>query len=133
MAARTLTLAYHRCNTVLSSAACAGSCTMKLNGTAEMVPVSWPELANLHPFVPADQARGYAEMFDALAQQLCEITGFDSVSLQPNAGASGEYAGLMAIRAFHQARRWPRLLACDHLCCCLRDQTIDGVLSMPCA
>ena len=77
---------------------------MKLNATAEMVPVSWPELYNLHPFVPRDQALGYAEMFDALAQQLCEITAFDSVSLQPNSGASGEYAGLMAIRAYHQVR-----------------------------
>ena len=81
-----------------------GSCTMKLNATAEMVPVSWPELANLHPFCPPEQAQGYHNMFAALAQQLCEITGFDSVSLQPNAGAAGEYAGLMAIRAFHQAR-----------------------------
>lgn len=81
-----------------------GSCTMKLNATSEMMPITWPELANIHPFVPVDQAQGYAKMFDALAQQLCDITGFDSVSLQPNAGASGEYAGLMAIRAYHAAR-----------------------------
>ena len=81
-----------------------GSCTMKLNATSEMVPVSWPELANIHPFAPADQTAGYRAMFDALAQQLCEITAFDSVSLQPNAGAAGEYAGLMSIRAYHQSR-----------------------------
>ena len=80
-----------------------GSCTMKLNATSEMMPITWPELANLHPFVPTDQAQGYAEMFEQLASQLAEITGFDAVSLQPNSGASGEYAGLMAIRAFHQA------------------------------
>lgn len=77
---------------------------MKLNATSEMMPITWPELANIHPFVPVDQAQGYAKMFDALAQQLCDITGFDSVSLQPNAGASGEYAGLMSIRAYHAAR-----------------------------
>jgi len=80
-----------------------GSCTMKLNATSEMMPVTWPELANLHPFAPLDQAKGYAEMFEHLATQLAEITGFDAVSLQPNSGASGEYAGLMAIRAFHRA------------------------------
>lgn len=81
-----------------------GSCTMKLNGTSEMVPISWPELANMHPFAHESQTQGYKEMFDALAQQLCEITGFDSVSLQPNAGAAGEYAGLMSIRGYHAAR-----------------------------
>ncbi|KAG2453334.1 hypothetical protein HYH02_001558 [Chlamydomonas schloesseri] len=81
-----------------------GSCTMKLNATAEMMPVTWPELAALHPFVPVDQAEGYTEMFRDLAAQLCSITGFDAVSLQPNSGASGEYAGLMAIRAFHLSR-----------------------------
>lgn len=80
-----------------------GSCTMKLNATSEMMPVTWPELANLHPFAPQEQAQGYAEMFEHLATQLAEITGFDAVSLQPNSGASGEYAGLMAIRAFHKA------------------------------
>ncbi|DBA67740.1 hypothetical protein WJX79_010544 [Trebouxia sp. C0005] len=80
-----------------------GSCTMKLNATSEMVPISWPELANLHPFVPLDQAAGYQEMFEDLAQQLAVITGFDSVSLQPNSGAAGEYAGLMAIRGFHKS------------------------------
>ncbi|GBG68774.1 Glycine decarboxlase P-protein (GDC-P) [Chara braunii] len=79
-----------------------GSCTMKLNATSEMIPITWPELANIHPFAPVDQAKGYEEMFKDLATMLCEITGFDSVSLQPNAGAAGEYAGLMAIRAYHQ-------------------------------
>ena len=131
-----------------------GSCTMKLNATSEMMPITWPELANLHPYVPVDQAQGYAEMFNDLAmqvgpggfgreggggtlapaiarrafgrvaarrrcaagrrttpppprpapRQLASITGFDAVSMQPNSGASGEYAGLMAIRAFHQSR-----------------------------
>ena len=81
-----------------------GSCTMKLNATTEMLPITWPELAAIHPFVPVDQAQGYSEMFDQLAMQLCEITGFDSVSLQPNSGASGEYAGLMSIRAYHASR-----------------------------
>ena len=81
-----------------------GSCTMKLNATSEMMPITWPELANLHPFVPVDQAQGYAEMFEDLSMQLAEITGFDAVSLQPNSGASGEYAGLMAIRAYHASR-----------------------------
>lgn len=81
-----------------------GSCTMKLNATTEMIPITWPELANLHPFCPQDQAQGYMEMFKDLAAQLASITGFDAVSLQPNSGASGEYAGLMAIRAYHQSR-----------------------------
>lgn len=79
-----------------------GSCTMKLNATSEMMPVTWNELANIHPFAPMHQVEGYQEMFDDFAKQLCTITGFDSVSLQPNAGASGEYAGLMAIRAYHR-------------------------------
>eukprot|EP00884_Botryococcus_braunii_P013742 jgi/Botrbrau1/22369/Bobra.0002s0046.1 len=81
-----------------------GSCTMKLNATSEMIPITWPELANLHPFVPLDQAEGYQLMLNDLAHQLAVITGFDAVSLQPNSGASGEYAGLMAIRAYHQSR-----------------------------
>ena len=79
-----------------------GSCTMKLNASTEMIPITWPELANMHPFAPVDQAQGYAEMFADLADQLCAITGFDAMSLQPNSGATGEYAGLMAIRAYHQ-------------------------------
>jgi glycine dehydrogenase len=81
-----------------------GSCTMKLNGTTEMLPVTWPELASLHPFAPADQARGYQELFAQLEAWLAEITGFAAVSLQPNAGSQGEYAGLLAIRAWHESR-----------------------------
>ena len=81
-----------------------GSCTMKLNSTTEMMPVTWPELANMHPYAPVEQTEGYREMFTALYEQLCEITGFDAMSLQPNSGASGEYAGLMAIRAYHKSR-----------------------------
>lgn len=81
-----------------------GSCTMKLNATAEMVPVTWPEFARLHPFAPAEQARGYATMIGELERQLCEVTGFDAFSLQPNAGSQGEYAGLLVIRAYHESR-----------------------------
>ncbi len=81
-----------------------GSCTMKLNATSEMVPVSWPGFAALHPFVPADQARGYHEMIGELEGWLGNITGFDAVSLQPNAGSQGEYTGLLVIRAHHRAR-----------------------------
>ena len=75
-----------------------GSCTMKLNATIEMIPVTWPEFANLHPFVPVDQARGYHEMFADLNAKLCDITGYDAISQQPNSGAQGEYAGLLTIR-----------------------------------
>lgn len=78
-----------------------GSCTMKLNATTEMVPVTWPEFSKMHPFAPADQAGGYMQLFDELNNWLCEITGFAAMSLQPNAGAQGEYAGLMVIRAYH--------------------------------
>ena len=81
-----------------------GSCTMKLNATAEMIPVTWPEFANLHPFAPPDQAAGYQALFRDLEAWLKEITGFDAVSLQPNAGSQGEYAGLLAIRAWHDSR-----------------------------
>eukprot|EP00252_Welwitschia_mirabilis_P013411 TRINITY_DN294_c0_g1_i1.p1 TRINITY_DN294_c0_g1~~TRINITY_DN294_c0_g1_i1.p1 ORF type:complete len:1023 (+),score=169.02 TRINITY_DN294_c0_g1_i1:286-3354(+) len=81
-----------------------GSCTMKLNATVEMMPVTWPGFSDIHPFAPADQTAGYQEMFNELGRLLCDITGFDSVSLQPNAGAAGEYAGLMVIRAYHQSR-----------------------------
>ena len=77
-----------------------GSCTMKLNATAEMIPVTWEEI-NLHPFVPSDQAQGYSQMISALNNWLCEITGFSSISFQPNSGAQGEYTGLMVIRAYH--------------------------------
>ncbi|NYT66627.1 aminomethyl-transferring glycine dehydrogenase [Alcaligenaceae bacterium] len=80
-----------------------GSCTMKLNATAEMIPVTWPEFGNVHPFAPASQSQGYKELIDRLSKALCEITGYDSISLQPNSGAQGEYAGLLAIRAYHQA------------------------------
>jgi glycine dehydrogenase len=81
-----------------------GSCTMKLNATAEMMPVSWPRIATVHPFAPADQVRGYAEMLGQLESWLAEITGFTAASLQPNAGSQGEYAGLLAIRAYHASR-----------------------------
>jgi glycine dehydrogenase len=80
-----------------------GSCTMKLNATAEMIPVTWPEFGHMHPFAPAGQAQGYQELIDRLSAALCEITGYDRVSLQPNSGAQGEYAGLLAIRGYHQA------------------------------
>lgn len=80
-----------------------GSCTMKLNATAEMIPVTWPEFGQIHPFVPREQAEGYTQLFDELSDQLCEITGFAGMSLQPNSGAQGEYAGLMTIRAYHKA------------------------------
>ncbi|MBD8900322.1 aminomethyl-transferring glycine dehydrogenase [Rhodanobacter sp. DHG33] len=81
-----------------------GSCTMKLNATAEMIPVTWPEFGNIHPFAPAAQTQGYQELIAGLEAQLVEITGYDAVSLQPNSGAQGEYAGLLAIRAYHQSR-----------------------------
>ena len=81
-----------------------GSCTMKLNATAEMIPVTFPGFAALHPFVPADQAEGYRELCTGLERMLCAITGFDAVSLQPNAGSQGEYAGLLCIRRYHESR-----------------------------
>jgi glycine dehydrogenase len=81
-----------------------GSCTMKLNATAEMIPVTWPEFGNIHPLAPADQSQGYKELIDSLEQMLVECTGYDAVSLQPNSGAQGEYAGLLAIRAYHRSR-----------------------------
>ena len=81
-----------------------GSCTMKLNAAAEMMPLSWPEVGGLHPFAPADQADGYRTMFAELEAWLAECTGFDAVSLQPNAGSQGEYAGLLAIQHFHEAQ-----------------------------
>ncbi|PTQ95595.1 glycine dehydrogenase [Mucilaginibacter yixingensis] len=81
-----------------------GSCTMKLNATTEMVPVTWPEFSKLHPFAPTDQTGGYMQLFDELNNWLSEITGFAAMSLQPNAGAQGEYAGLMVIRAYHNDR-----------------------------
>lgn len=81
-----------------------GSCTMKLNATSEMIPVTWPEFGNIHPFAPSDQTKGYQELTSNLENWLKEITGFTGVSLQPNSGAQGEYAGLMVIRAYHESR-----------------------------
>ncbi|HEU0306915.1 MAG TPA: aminomethyl-transferring glycine dehydrogenase, partial [Lysobacter sp.] len=81
-----------------------GSCTMKLNATAEMIPVTWPEFGNIHPLAPAEQAQGYKELIEGLEAMLVECTGYDAVSLQPNSGAQGEYAGLLAIRAYHRSR-----------------------------
>lgn len=81
-----------------------GSCTMKLNATTEMIPVTWPEFNGIHPFAPVEQAAGYAHIIDELSKDLCEITGFHSMSLQPNAGSQGEYAGLMVIREYFKAR-----------------------------
>eukprot|EP00299_Pterocystis_sp_00344_P019434 c9643_g1_i1.p1 GENE.c9643_g1_i1~~c9643_g1_i1.p1 ORF type:complete len:1026 (-),score=253.97 c9643_g1_i1:80-2812(-) len=84
-----------------------GSCTMKLNATAEMIPVTWPEFAQLHPFAPPQQAAGYSILFNELSEQLKEITGFDHISLQPNSGAQGEYAGLLAIARYHKKHHDP--------------------------
>jgi glycine dehydrogenase len=81
-----------------------GSCTMKLNATAQMIPVSWPEFANMHPFAPVDQAQGYKKMIDELGDWLVELTGYDNISMQPNSGAQGEYAGLIAIHKYHESR-----------------------------
>jgi glycine dehydrogenase len=81
-----------------------GSCTMKLNATSEMIPVTWPEFGRIHPFAPAEQTRGYQKLFNDLETWLAEITGFAAVSLQPNAGSQGEYAGLLAIRGYHESR-----------------------------
>jgi glycine dehydrogenase len=81
-----------------------GSCTMKLNAASEMLPITWPEFGKMHPFVPVEQAAGYQKIFKEMEQTLCEITGFAAVSLQPNAGSQGEFAGLMVIRAYHRSR-----------------------------
>jgi glycine dehydrogenase len=89
-----------------------GSCTMKLNATAEMIPLTWPEFGHLHPFAPRDQAKGYHALFARLEQWLCDITGYDAISLQPNSGAQGEYAGLLAIRGYHSARGEPHRKVC---------------------
>ena len=82
-----------------------GSCTMKLNAASEMIPVSWPEFGGLHPFAPADQTLGYQQILEELSNYLCAITGFTACSLQPNSGAQGEYAGLLAIRAYHEDKK----------------------------
>ena len=84
-----------------------GSCTMKLNATAEMEPITWPEWGRIHPFVPIEQAGGYVELINDLEGWLAEITGYDAVSLQPNAGSQGEYAGLLAIRLYHRRAARP--------------------------
>lgn len=97
-----------------------GSCTMKLNAAAEMMPISWPEFANMHPFVPVDQAQGYAEMVTDLSDKLCDITGYDAISMQPNSGAQGEYAGLLTISAFHRANNE------DHRNICLIPMSAHG-------
>ena len=97
-----------------------GSCTMKLNATAEMIPVTWPEFANIHPLAPADQATGYKELIESLEAMLVECTGYDAVSLQPNSGAQGEYAGLLAIRAYHRSR------GDDHRDVCLIPDSAHG-------
>jgi glycine dehydrogenase len=89
-----------------------GSCTMKLNAAAEMFPVSWPEFAKIHPFAPIKQTRGYQKMFEQLETWLAEITGFAGISLQPNAGSQGEYAGLLVIRAYHESRGEPHRKVC---------------------
>ncbi|QDF74380.1 MULTISPECIES: aminomethyl-transferring glycine dehydrogenase [Shewanella] len=81
-----------------------GSCTMKLNAATEMMPVSWPEFGNMHPFCPQDQAQGYAELIEELSNWLVDITGYDAMCMQPNSGASGEYAGLLAIKKYHESR-----------------------------
>ena len=81
-----------------------GSCTMKLNATAEMIPVTWPEFGQLHPFAPVDQAQGYTKMLNELSDWLIDVTGYDALSMQPNSGAQGEYAGLLAIQRYHQSR-----------------------------
>jgi glycine dehydrogenase len=89
-----------------------GSCTMKLNATTEMIPLTWPEFGSLHPFAPSEQANGYHVLFRRLEKALCDITGYDAISLQPNSGAQGEYAGLLAIRAYHAARGEPHRKVC---------------------
>ncbi|MEP1551719.1 MAG: glycine dehydrogenase (aminomethyl-transferring), partial [Paraglaciecola sp.] len=81
-----------------------GSCTMKLNATAEMIPVTWPEFGQLHPFAPIEQAQGYKQMMDELSEWLIDITGYDALSMQPNSGAQGEYAGLITIQKYHESR-----------------------------
>jgi glycine dehydrogenase len=97
-----------------------GSCTMKLNATTEMIPVTWPEFGRLHPFAPREQARGYTTMFGQLEEWLAEITGFAKVSLQPNAGSQGEFAGLLVIRAYYKARGQ------GHRTTCLIPQSAHG-------
>ena len=115
-----------------------GSCTMKLNATTEMIPVTWRGFALMHPFAPLEQAQGYVQLFEELEAMLMEITGFDAISLQPNAGSQGEYAGLLAIRAYHAARgeSWTRRLpdSCfrpRHQSCIRRDGRAAGLSRWP--
>ena len=89
-----------------------GSCTMKLNGTTEMIPVTWRQFSAMHPFAPLDQTQGYQQLFEELEDMLCEVTGFDAVSLQPNAGSQGEYSGLLTIRKYHESRGEGHRLVC---------------------
>lgn len=89
-----------------------GSCTMKLNSATEMIPVSWPEFANIHPFAPMEQTQGYQELISELESMLCDVTGYDAVSLQPNAGSQGEFSGLLAIQAYHANRGEPHRNIC---------------------
>src|SRR5690606_39008297 len=89
-----------------------GSCTMKLNATAEMIPVTWPAFADIHPLAPASQAQCYRELIACLEAMLVACTGYDAVSLQPTSGAQGEYAGLLAIRAYHRSRGEPQRDVC---------------------
>jgi glycine dehydrogenase len=89
-----------------------GSCTMKLNATSEMIPLTWPEFGSLHPFAPREQAAGYHSLFARLEKWLCDMTGYDAISLQPNSGAQGEYAGLLAIRGYHASRNEPHRKVC---------------------
>ena len=81
-----------------------GSCTMKLNATTEMMPITWPEFCDIHPFAPPEQTMGYQQLLRELEEMLIACTGYDAVSLQPNAGSQGEYAGLLAIKAYHESR-----------------------------
>ncbi len=97
-----------------------GSCTMKLNATAEMIPVTWPEFGQMHPFAPIEQAEGYKQMIDELSDWLIDITGYDALSMQPNSGAQGEYAGLLAIQRYHQSR------GDDHRNVCLIPSSAHG-------
>ena len=97
-----------------------GSCTMKLNSAAEMMPITWPDFSNLHPFAPAEQVEGYTQLLTDLSAKLCEITGYDDMSMQPNSGAQGEYAGLLTIAAYHRAR------GDDHRNVCLIPMSAHG-------
>ena len=98
-----------------------GSCTMKLNATTEMMPLSYRDFGNLHPFAPLDQTQGYQQLFEELEDMLCEITGFHALSLQPNAGSQGEYAGLLCIRTYHQS------LGQEHQNICLIPSSAHGL------